>query len=518
LRVYTDVDLLRRFRWTLLLGPVVPFGLAMCVVAIAIRRGSGPEYLLFLMVILTVWDPWHFLMQHYGFMRIYDRPNRSPRWLAARMDLMISATWYVYMLVAAASWLPELLYRFYAEHGLSLLLLFDSGVYPVVEFTLLVVALACTVVYAAYLGWCVLNGYYVSVPKIVLLVLTFGVVYVAYVPNQLIEQLAPGWTFAVGFATVNMVHVSQYMVIVWKYNRSLAGQGERFRNPWLRHAFLRGGLVVAVLYLVLSVAYGLVISEAGQRQMARIVATALDSAGMQQSAMRWYAGVFFALGFTSTLLHYYYDGFIWKVRHQENRQNLAMDETDRTQLATSWWDRQRRSSAGLTLLRQGLYFGAPMLFLWVTFVSAHENPDSQALQQLRAAIDLHNAGSVDGLPLAQQGAASARRQIDVEERMLEIRPAARHFTYIGHLHYWRARAAREVLASVDTALATRVHRAEIHQAIRSLEQALDHPGPYSHPATGRCSRADVESLLAECRREARSVVGDHHASSASAKS
>ena len=73
IRIYGDRDLLRRFRWQLLLGPLIPFTLAMTVVSYVILGDYPFSSALCVTLILIVWDPWHFLMQHYGFMRIYDR-------------------------------------------------------------------------------------------------------------------------------------------------------------------------------------------------------------------------------------------------------------------------------------------------------------------------------------------------------------------------------------------------------------------------------------------------------------
>ena len=100
IRIYGDRDLLKRFRWSLLLGPVVPFSLAMVAVGVVVMNDFPVNNVLFLLIIVTIWDPWHFLMQHYGFMRIYDRNNRAPAKLSARMDLAIAATWFIFVMMA----------------------------------------------------------------------------------------------------------------------------------------------------------------------------------------------------------------------------------------------------------------------------------------------------------------------------------------------------------------------------------------------------------------------------------
>src|SRR6185503_7898581 len=80
--------------------------------------------------------------------------------------------------------------------------------------------------------------------------------YLTYVPNPAMRSLLPGWTFPAGFATLGMVHVTQYLAIVWKYNRSLALRGTDARPGLFQRAFSRGGLIVLVAYMVLCFGYG----------------------------------------------------------------------------------------------------------------------------------------------------------------------------------------------------------------------------------------------------------------------
>ena len=73
---------------------------------------------------------------------------------------------------------------------------------------------------------------------------------------------------------------------------------------------------------IFSLVYGVLLTDLGK--------SFLSWSGAQVSVDgRWVLGTLFALAFTSEILHYYYDGFIWKVRHKENRQHLAMNENAR---------------------------------------------------------------------------------------------------------------------------------------------------------------------------------------------
>ena len=106
IRVYGDVDLFRRFKWTFVLAPAIPLGFATAVLVYFNSHDYPVEYVLYLFILLALWDPWHFLMQHYGFTRIYDRHNAAPKKLAARMDLFLSAAWFISSCSRAANGLP----------------------------------------------------------------------------------------------------------------------------------------------------------------------------------------------------------------------------------------------------------------------------------------------------------------------------------------------------------------------------------------------------------------------------
>jgi len=123
--------------------------------------------------------------------------------------------------------------------------------------------------------------------------------------------------------------------------------------------------------------------------------------------------VLLALGFTSTLLHYYFDGFIWKLRHPQNRESLGIpsDALARGAFANDPAASRRnvgeRRSIPATLLRQALYFGVPLTIVSVGAFAALNGPgmnyvgymlrghvlfqegrEEEALQQARLAVDV----------------------------------------------------------------------------------------------------------------------------------
>ena len=66
-------------------------------------------------------------MQHYGFTRIYDRHNAAPKKLAARMDLVLSATWFVFIMLASGEWLAGILEDLFLTAELPLAVVLPRG-------------------------------------------------------------------------------------------------------------------------------------------------------------------------------------------------------------------------------------------------------------------------------------------------------------------------------------------------------------------------------------------------------
>jgi len=483
IRIYGDRDLLRRFRWSLLLGPVVPFSLSMAVVFVVIANDLPIMTILFLQVILNLWDPWHFLMQHYGFMRIYDRHNKAPRKIASTMDYLLCWTWFAFILVAASEWLFDLLYKIYSDGGVGLVMWIDLSVHGFIRQASLGIAVSMTFVYIGYLAWCRRKGYFISRAKCALFLITFCMLWLCYVDNPIMQRLLPGWTFMVGFATLGMVHVTQYLAIVWTYNRNLAQKPEKTRAGWFVTAFAKGGILVAAIYVVLCLLYGVLLTEEIWIPLVGLMAA-------NSMLVEIFFGTVVSLSFTSTLLHYYYDGFIWKVRHKENRHNLAMAGTagrqeggsadDPPAAATaSWWEHSSETTPpGKALIKQLLYLGTPIIFIVVMTSSISRSSPSWPLRLANQVID---SGMEDE---DQSGRAikALDRQIRLELHMKELSPKAKHYTYLGDLIFKRSYLKKQMAileGSWDQA-AYNEFTDDLQRAIESMEQSLYQPAPFNH--------------------------------------
>ena len=198
-----------------------------------------------------------------------------------------------------------------------------------------------------------------------------------------------------GIALFDICHDVQYNAIVWMYNRRLATSGAKL-GSFMKYLFGRG---MVLLYLGLITAYG---------------ALGLVAPLVQDGTV---SRVFYGLIFTSTILHYYYDGFIWKVREQGNQKNLGL-----------------RQAGGLRSVREamvGRYAHAikwcpVVLVLGVLFVSDWVDPPLTTAR--KQDIERRYMSGLLGRPLLPRGAEESswlQTRYDATRRIAEVVPGDR---------------------------------------------------------------------------------------------
>jgi hypothetical protein len=510
IRIYGDVELFRRYRWSFVLAPVIPLAFSAGVLAYINYRGLPIEYFLYLYIMLALWDPWHFLRQHYGFMRIYDRGNEAPKSLAARMDLTLCSVWFVYIMLASGAWLAGMFQDLYASANLPVIAALAPDAIARVTSVMRDIALLVTATYVIYLAWCWRRGYFVSRAKLALIVATFGVMYLMYAPNAWMQSLAPEWTFKVGFAALGIVHMTQYLAIVWRYNRRIGQLPGRARPGVFARLHARGGWVVAVFYVLVCLAYG------------EIITTVHDN--------RLLMSVLLAVGFTSTLMHYYFDGFIWKLRHRQNREGLALTtEREPSDAATdgigpaqaekpsiagrlggaanlSATTEGAASDRGLSprqvLTRQFLYFGVPMLVLSIGAISQWGEISRGYIHDMYAAYQASQRGDAEQvLRNAQVAFTAMERDLPISQRLAALDPTAAREADLAFLVYNHSYYANVVLPALTGQAERRErHRLEVSEAIERLEHAIQMGGPIGHPGRENLTRDDARRTLASWQR------------------
>ncbi len=279
IRAYGDRELFARYRLRFLLAPPLIF---LTTLWFDLRGLHG------LVIFVFAWDIWHVLMQHYGFMRIYDAKRGEISPVTARMDRAISICWYLALIVASPHYRHNLLLQAYTS-GVPVL---SPQVFRALEVVLDGVTAVVTVSYLGYNLYLWRKGR-LSPRKLVLLGTFLAASYYLYV---FVDD------FLVGFAVWSAFHCIQYYGIVWVYSSNRVSRGAAMTR--VARFLFRPRVALVLIYVALILGYG------GINYLQKFV---------HEETFRRLLLAFVA---TSSALHYYYDGFMWKVRERETRRFL----------------------------------------------------------------------------------------------------------------------------------------------------------------------------------------------------
>ncbi len=284
MRAYGDRNLFERFKIRFVVAPVAL--VAVCVLC-TVWNLKGIEVLAF------VWGVWHGLMQTYGFCRIYDAKTGGIAKLNARLDFAMCLSWFAAAVVLSPRRSRTLLDLYYACSGPVI----PAAAVDFVRSLAIWLTAGITLFFFLHLLWSWSRGKRPSVRKLVLLVTSIGFWWYC---NLGVREIL------VGIALFEVFHDVQYLSIVWIYNRSRVEKDNSARG-FMRFLFRRGGSFMG-LYVGLVLAYG---------------AVALMSNGIALDGVK---RVLLGVVTASAFLHFYYDGFIWKVRERGTRQHLGLAE------------------------------------------------------------------------------------------------------------------------------------------------------------------------------------------------
>lgn len=281
MRAYGDRALFARFRTRFVVAPLV---------FLAAALGFGWNGLNGVSLVVLVWGIWHGALQVYGFLRIYDaRAGAFGRW-NARLDFWMCVGWFGAAVLHSPGRLGELLELWYA---LGAPLLSPAWFFGFRDaFDLVLVGLTACFVFRA--GRDLLAGRGQHPVKLLAAAMSFGFWWWCSVSVP----------YAVlGVALFEVFHDVQYLAIVWAFNR------RRARDPGagrFTRVLFGGGRAMIFVYIGLVLGYGLL----------RFVPEGVSAPEVQRAV--------FGLVAASTMLHFYFDGFIWKIRERETGRALGI--------------------------------------------------------------------------------------------------------------------------------------------------------------------------------------------------
>jgi Tfp pilus assembly protein PilF len=282
IRAYGDRQLFQRFKYRFLVAPVV---LLYVSLFFALRDMQG------LMMIAVAWGFWHATMQTYGFVRIYDAKVKLVDRVTARLDLLMCFAWFGMGIVHSpgrkADWLST-----WVIAGGKL----PGGVnFDLLQPVWNVGTGIVTVAFLVNTARNAISGQQLNPVKFLTMISCFGFWWYSMVGIR---------NAVLGVALFEIFHDIQYLAIVWSFNRA---QVDRNPNVGLFTKFVfRRSWMMACLYVLAVCAYGYL----GQAP------ESIDAPTVRN--------IFFGIGTASLLLHFYYDGFIWKVRDQSIQDGLRV--------------------------------------------------------------------------------------------------------------------------------------------------------------------------------------------------
>src|SRR6266487_2435653 len=282
IRAYGDRALFQRFRYRFIFAPI--FLVVVCA-AFSLWDLKG------IVLVAFVWGVWHGMMQTYGFCRIYDAKVGSFAEVTRRLDFALCGIWFATAVLLSPQRMTDTLETYYSAGGPFI----PPALLHTAQQGLLAVAIAVAGLFLANYVWSWVRGQRPSPVKLVLLITSISFWWYC---NNIVASVL------VGIALFEVFHDVQYLSLVWIYNRKRV-ETDSSIGGFMRFVFRRSGALVG-LYIGLIFAYGALgyfKSNIGIDTVKRIL-----------------TGVVTA----SALLHFYYDGFIWKVREKSTRQSLGI--------------------------------------------------------------------------------------------------------------------------------------------------------------------------------------------------
>jgi tetratricopeptide (TPR) repeat protein len=346
LRAYGDAELFARYRIRFNVAPV--FLVTVCILYSFYRPDT-------LSVVVLVWGFWHSQAQIYGFLRIYDSKAGLTDQRTASVDRLLCLSWFAGGIVMSEGRMADFLSVYYRSGGFPISADFIRLLQTAFQGLMLLSVLA----YLGHMAWNRSRGRRPSMVKLLAVVLSIGFWWYCMVGIR---------NIVLGIALYEVFHDVQYLAIVWFFNRRRASSGSS--TGWLTQHLFRPQTRFVFLYVCLVLAYG---------------ASSLLTRTISQTAMQtMLTGLFAASG----LLHFYYDGFIWRIRDRSTSQTLGVQNANSPQAALAGNAGRLKHVAGLKHVAMWLLFVIPLLLL--SFTSRTQDIYGMVVDSMPDNADAHS--------------------------------------------------------------------------------------------------------------------------------
>ena len=355
MRAYGDPVLFERFRWRFLLAPLFFISIAMYM--------ANHERHAFLIVVV-LWGSWHWLMQTYGLVRIYDAKAANFDAVSARLDYALCILWFgvIYWKTDGVASVLMRIYRtgFYIPPNA---VVWAARVW-------MAITIGVSVLYLIHVIRRIMSGHPPSLLKLALLGITSAFYFYAF-----------GYTSShlVAFTLFEGYHDIQYLAIVWVFNRNRA-EKDANAGSFTKFLFRRRAPLI-LLYVLLCLGFGSYRYFVDQMTDERI------------------ANVAFGLITGLALVHFYFDGFIWRIRESSTSSTL---DVQNAATPDNKWSMPRLQRHALLWGLIGLPVVA--LGLYETYGGVNDDTDQRAYEAvLRIRPESHKTHFMLSQEYSEQG-------------------------------------------------------------------------------------------------------------------
>ena len=271
------------------------------LVAPASPDGVRPSVVLNSIAIVTfLWNIWHVFAQKYGILRMYDAKAGDPERVPGGIDRWFVFAWVPLYFTYVGPTQADMFRRKLSRGGVVLeeALNLSTAIMPVA------VPLSVLAMVAAHVAWVVHERRAHGLRNRPRLLMALG--------TTLLGSTFVFFDYRIAFAAFAFSHAVEYIVFLWAYMRKKYAKplphnpvlGRVLKRPWLAYGATMIGLGLLVSW---ASRWGSSISPASARPM---------FAGHRVST--WF---FWWILFQS-ISHFYWDGFLWKMRRAKVRAHL----------------------------------------------------------------------------------------------------------------------------------------------------------------------------------------------------